>query len=69
MAGGGRGEVAGRAGRDIAKIRSSSNIYAKPGLGDGYFASTIPSGLAPRAETPPIVSGFNSYRVSFVLVT
>ena len=41
---GGRGEVAGRAGRDAAKIGSSSNIYAKPGLGDGCFASTIPSG-------------------------
>ena len=25
--------------------------------------------LAPRAETPPIVSGFDSYRVSFILVT
>ena len=28
-----------------------------------------PAPLAPRAETPPTVSGFDSYRVSFVLVT
>ena len=28
-----------------------------------------PAPLARRAETPPTVSGFDSYRVSFVLVT
>ena len=28
-----------------------------------------PAPLAPRAETPPTVSGFESYQVSFVLVT
>ena len=28
-----------------------------------------PAPLAPRAETLPTVSGFDSYRVSFILVT
>ena len=28
-----------------------------------------PAPLAPHADTPPTVSGFDSYRVSFILVT
>ena len=42
------------------------NLGSAMGISPPQFP---PAQLAPRVETPPTVSAFDSYRVSFVLVT
>ena len=61
-----------RAERDDMQQKLDQALTFMQSLGSAMGVSPPqfpPAPLARRAETPPIVSGFDSYRVSFVLVT
>ena len=61
-----------RAERDEMQQKLDQALTYMQSLGSAMSLSPpqFPSApLAPRPETPPTVSGFDSYRVSFVLVT
>ena len=52
------------------KLDQALTYMQSLGSAMGLSPPQFPSApLAPRAEIPPTVSGFDSYRVSFVLVT